>query len=316
MFITRLLFNKNLSFFVFLFLESSYKLRLKDLPENVTTELKWQLQSDPVAERWFYESFGLSPPKEGRGPQVLEDIEILFPETPLKLLKDVFEALQLCDLVDLLDKEKPRTLRPSLPLRDIRKKTNYSNRPTRFYSKAAVLTIGTGTGQAQSYAQRIGSFFKEFNSRSEVSTISIKALTQLCTVLFEWEEVKDTFEFGLAGHTETRLKRQLQRLQKGLRADEELQMKEKLERYVEMRKMKKKDRKLAIENRINQTMEELETESEKFQMRLGQWLTRKGWLKLYLTPHLVRTCLFVCFSFNRYGHTTEKAMGFNLAFTS
>ena len=44
------------------------------------------------------------------------DIEILFLETPLKLLKDVFDALQLFDFVDLLEKEKPRTLRPSLPL--------------------------------------------------------------------------------------------------------------------------------------------------------------------------------------------------------
>ena len=293
MFITTLLFNKDLSYFVYLFLESSYKLRLKDLPENVTTELKWQLQSDPVAEKWFYESFGLAPPKEGRGPQVLEDIEILFPETPLKLLKDVFEALQLCDLVDLLEKEKPRTLRPSLPLRDIRKKPNYSNRPTRFYSKAAVLTIGTGTSQAQSYAQRIGSFFKEFNSRTKVTTISITTLSLLSAVLFDWRQIKRSFELGISGSVETMLKRRLQRLQKGFRAEKELKMKEKLERYVEMRKLKKKDRKLAIERRINQTMEELQKESEKLQMSLGQWKTRKGWLKLRVTPYLVRACLFV-----------------------
>ena len=266
---------------------------MKDLSENVTTELKWQLQSDPVAEKWFYESFGLAPPKEGRGPQVLEDIEILFPETPLKLLKDVFDALQLCDLVDLLEKEKPRTLRPSLPLRDIRKRPNYSDRPTRFYSKAEVLIIGTATGQVQSYAQRIGSFLKEFNSRSKVTTISVKTITQVCTVLFEWRKIKGIFELGLAGNTETLLKRRLQRLQKGLTAEEELEMKEKLERYVEMRKLKKKDRKLAIEKRINQMMEELQTESEKFQMSLLDWKITKGWLKLRVTPYLVRSCLFV-----------------------
>ena len=34
------------------------------------------------------------------------DIEILFSKTPLKLLKGVFDTLQLCDLVDLLEKEK------------------------------------------------------------------------------------------------------------------------------------------------------------------------------------------------------------------
>lgn len=232
-------------------------------------------------------------PEKVEVPKSSKTSKFCFPETPLKLLKDVFDALQLCDLVDLLEKEKPRTLRPSLPLRDIRKKPNYSNRPTRFYSKAEVLTIGTGTGQAQSYAQRIGSFLKDFNSRSKVTTISMKTITQICTVLFEWGKIKSIFELGLAGYTETRLKRQLQQLQKGLRAEEELKMKEELERYVETRKLKKKDRKLAIEKRMNQMMEELQTESEKFQMSLLDWKIRKGWLKLRVTLYLVRTCLFV-----------------------
>lgn len=257
---------------------------MKDLPENVTKELKWQLQIDPVAEKWFYESFGLAPPKEGRVPRVLEDLEILFPETPLKLLKDVFDALQLCDLVDLLEKEKPRTLRPSLPLRDIRKKSNYGNRPTRFYSKAAVLTIGTGTlGQAQSYTQRIGSFFSQFNSRSKVTTISVKTFSQVSTVLSEWRKIMRDFVFGNAGRAETILKARLQRV---LNAEEELKIREQLERYVEMRKLKKKDRKLAFEKKINQLMEELQTEGEKFKMSVDQWITRKGWLKLRLTPYL------------------------------
>ena len=249
---------------------------MKDLPEKVTKELKWQLQSDPVAEKWFYESFGLAHPKEGRDPQVLEDLEILFPETPLKLLKDVFDALQLYDLVDLLEKEKPRTLRPSLPLRDIRKKPNYGNRPTRFYSRATVLTIGTGTlGQAQSYTQRIGSFFNEFNSRSKVTTISVKTFSQVSTVLSEWRKIRKDFVYGNVGRVETILKARLGWV---LNA-EELKIREQLERYVEMRKLKKKDRKLALEKRINQTMEELQTEGEKFKMSVDQWITRKGWLK-------------------------------------
>lgn len=264
---------------------------MKDLPENVTTKLKWQLHSDPVAEQWFYESFGLALPKGGRDPQVLENIEILFPETPLKLLKDVFDALQLCDLVDLLEREKPRTLRPSLPLKDIRKKPNFINRPTRFYSKAAVLTIGTATGQAHSYAQRIGSIFKEFNSRSKVTPISIETIVQVCTVLLEWREIKRKFEAGLAGNVETTLKRRLQWLhetsEKGLKA------KESLERYVELRKLKKKDRKLAIEKRINQTTEELQKEIEKLKLSLHDWKIRKGWLKLCLIQSLSCQNLFV-----------------------
>ena len=40
-------------------------------------------------------------------------IEILgmFPGTPVKLLKEVFEALQLYDLIDLLEEVKPRATR-------------------------------------------------------------------------------------------------------------------------------------------------------------------------------------------------------------
>ena len=115
----------------------------------------------------------------------------------------------------------------------------------------------------------------------------------LCTVLREWREIKENFECGDAGGAETSFKRELQWVKVFFNAEEELTIKEKLARYVEMRKLKKKDRKLAFKRRINQTMEELQKESEKFKMSLGQWITRKGWLKLRLTPYLIRTFLFV-----------------------
>ena len=90
----------------------------------------------------FYRSFGLD-------PDLLHDeldrrsIGTIFPDTPVKLLKEVFEALKLYDFAEFLEKAtKPRTLRPALPLKEIEKLSNVNNRPTKVYSKAKVLIVG------------------------------------------------------------------------------------------------------------------------------------------------------------------------------
>ena len=102
-------------------LESSYKPYLKDIPTRLTTELMCRLENDPLAKKWFYESFGL--PVTYTISDVLENISEFFPDTPIKLLKDVFQALELHDLVEILERAlKPRTLRPTLPLKEIKKK--------------------------------------------------------------------------------------------------------------------------------------------------------------------------------------------------
>ena len=81
--------------------------------------------------------------------------------------------MQLYDLAELLDKAKPRTLRPALPLEEIGNLSNASNRPTTFYSKAAVLIIDP-TRSANDTAERMASFFKDLNSGSEVNVISLQ----------------------------------------------------------------------------------------------------------------------------------------------
>ena len=93
---------------------------LKDLSEDMTAELTSKLRSDPVTLERFYQSFGLDPKKlSARG---LRNIGEFFPDTPIKMLKEVFEALKLYDLVELLEKvTKPRTLRPALSLKEIEK---------------------------------------------------------------------------------------------------------------------------------------------------------------------------------------------------
>lgn len=277
-------------------LDSSYKPYLKDLSKKVTTELKCRLEKDPLALKWFYESFGL--PATYTISDILENISELFPDTPLKLLKDVFQALELHDLVEILEKVKPRTLRPTLPLKEIKKLTNASNRPTRYYNEVAVLIIDTGTVRTHSKTGiRIGSFFKEFNS-SRVSTVTT-TLPRLSAVIGRWEltqvslenrrEAEGTqkcMELSLKSEVERGLK-DLERISLGnLPADvegllrmEELETKKELEEYIEMGKMKKKDKKLAIQKKINKTRKEQQEEKENFQLILEEWvLLCKGWI--------------------------------------
>lgn len=278
-------------------LDSPYKPYLKDLSKKVTTELKCRLEKDPLALKWFYESFGLS--ATYTVSDILENISELFPDTPLKLLKDVFQALELHDLVEILEKLKPRTLRPTLPLNEIKKMSNASNRPTRYYNQVAVLIIDTGTGRGHSKTGiRIGSFFKEFNSRSRVSTVTT-TLPRSFDVIRRWRDTqfrldhgfgveerqrkierafKDELELALKDLESISLGNYSADLERQLRT-EELETRKELEEYIEMRKMKKKDKKLAIQKKINQTREEQQEKKGKFQIILEEWvLLCKGWI--------------------------------------
>lgn len=168
--------------------DSPSKLCLNDLSEDVTAELTSKLRSDPVTLERFYQSFGLDPKKlSARG---LRNIGEFFPDTPVKLLKEVFEALRLYDLVELLEKvTKPRTLRPALSLKEIEKLPNVSDRPTKFYSKVQVLIIEYSDSAARDDdAERIGSFFKGLNPLSQVTTLRAKPPGELLEDLAKLRE--------------------------------------------------------------------------------------------------------------------------------
>ena len=97
-----------------------------------------RLKSDKVALEGFYRSFGLNPMK--LHTKELLDIKDLFPDTPVKMLKDVFEALQmqLYDLAEFLEKAtnaKPRALRPVISLNEIEKLPSANNRQKKFTPK-------------------------------------------------------------------------------------------------------------------------------------------------------------------------------------
>ena len=150
----------------------------------MTTELTSRLLSDPTALDRFYRSFGLDSTKfySRRGQWSITEF---FPDTPIKMLKDVFEALKLYDLVELLERvTKPRTLHPALSLKEIETLEDASNRPTKFYNKAEVLIIQDDEGIVGNNVEKIGTFFKTLNSQTQVTTSRMEPREDLLLDLF------------------------------------------------------------------------------------------------------------------------------------
>ena len=148
---------------------------------ELTEELTSKLNRNKHVLNRFYRSFGLD-------ADLLHDeldrknIGNIFPDTPVKLLKEVFEALKLYDFAEFLEKAtKPRTLRLALPLKEIEKLSNVGNRPTKVYSKAKVLIVDVCEAcesSADDDVETAGSFFKAQNSRNEVTTLKTDFLKE------------------------------------------------------------------------------------------------------------------------------------------
>ena len=163
---------------------------MKDLNKDAIRDLRARLACDKVSANHIYKSFGI----KGSFHQSMNIFE-LFPDTPVKLFKDVLEALQLYDLVELLEKpQKPqpvRSLRSALPLQEIEKLRKITDpRPTTYHSNVAVLII---TDVNDHHTEGIERFFKGLSSKSDVSVFKWKrwAYDELILVrLFERDETK------------------------------------------------------------------------------------------------------------------------------
>lgn len=270
----------------------------------MTTELTSRLQNDPVALERFYRSFGLNPGK--LRTRELFDIKELFPDTPVKMLKDVCEALQLFDLVELLDKiTKPRTLRPALPMKEIEKLPRANNRPIKIFTKADVLIINcSGEDGADCGAENFGSFFKVLNTQNQVTTLTAKSSGNLSEQLDKLRESQMTKDNDIL-----EVKRREERLQHSLEKKipynwynrhrrwipgyedkfsldpdeqvlsvfykEEAGMKKELEEMMEKSKRLTKER-ISIDEEIKEKKEELKKENEKFKMtvstQIDKWI--------------------------------------------
>ena len=278
---------------------------MKDLSTELTEELTSKLNRNKDVLNRFYRSFGLDPDllhdKLGR-----RNIGKIFPDTPVKLLKEVFEALKLYDFAEFLEKAtKPRTLRPALPLKEIEKLSDASNRPTKVYSKAKVLIVDVCEAcetSTDSDVETAGSFFKAQNSRNEVTTLKTVSFKELSADLNDLTRRKreEKSDVTRAQTREAQLKELLKnkipdswiklKIAERIREDElrmelmllfntekdeqlltlfskeEPAMRNELKELTEKRKQWETERKPLIEKQIKEKDEELKKETEKFEM--------------------------------------------------
>ena len=144
-----------------------HKLCLRDLSKEVFRKLERRLENDQTAVKQICQSFGIDRSRASTFSGILS----MFPDTPVKLLKEVFEALQLYDLIDLLEEGKPRatrSLRPALRLQEIEKLRNPDDRPISYHSSVAVLIIDF---EETRDTEGIEKFFKGLNTKSEVTVM-------------------------------------------------------------------------------------------------------------------------------------------------
>ena len=129
------------------------------------------MKNDQTAFKQICQSFGIDRSLFFSQASTFSGILSMFPYTPVRLLKEVFEALQLYDLIDLLEEGKPRatrSLRPALRLQEIEKLRNPDDRPISYHSSVAVLIIDFAE---TSDTEGIKKFFKALNTKSEVTVM-------------------------------------------------------------------------------------------------------------------------------------------------
>jgi len=245
---------------------------LKDLSEDLISEMGNRIEADHHAPRCILQSFGI-PDLFGRN---FRDIFHLYRDTPVKVLRDVCETLQLYDLVDLLEKSIPRvtkSLRPVLTLDEVRKLGKIDDRPiSHHHSRAAVLIFADGEVgcNAKSYA----SFFKSLNNKSEVNIIQCRD----CWNLTRERRMK---EFSLR-----RAKGEIQRLDRSIKKVKRGKQWQQVEQQTEIMKLTSE---LQMQR---QTVERLEKELEEIEAKvwkegknaetaaskmIDRWIQRQGW---------------------------------------
>ena len=141
--------------------------------ERVITEIQERLQRDPAAYKRVLQSFGIN--KYRSRLRNFSSIFQLFPDTPVTMLKDVFEALQLHDLLELLEIKsiKPHSsLQLAYTLDEIKKLNEVADLPTTYHSCGAVLIITDD--ENVSNVSAIKTLFTDLDSKSDVTEIVIQ----------------------------------------------------------------------------------------------------------------------------------------------
>ena len=132
--------------------------------------IKERLKRDRDAFKRVIQSFGIT--KKPSHLSSFSNIVRLFPDTPVTMLKDVFEALQLYDLLELLEIKsiKPhRSLQLAYTLDEIKKLNGVADLPTTYHSCGAVLIITDD--ENVSSASAIKTLFTDLDNKSDVTEI-------------------------------------------------------------------------------------------------------------------------------------------------
>ena len=148
--------------------------------EKVVLEIERRLQKDPDAFQSVLHSFGITKTKGSLFSDFFNIIKF-FPHTPVTMLKDVFEALQLYDLLELLEIkfaiEKHRSLQLAYTLDEIKELNGVADLPTTYHSCGAVLIITDN--ENVSSASAIKTFFTDLDNKSDVTEILTQEIPPL-----------------------------------------------------------------------------------------------------------------------------------------
>ena len=129
-----------------------------------------KLSADTVALDRVFRFFGLKVDfRPSRHVSCMRQIAHSFPNTPVDLMRQCFEALQMYDLVDLLEKAvKTSSLRPVLSSGEV-ETLRTGNLPTKSHNNVVVLVVNESADKDLN--QKIEGFFKELNSQNDVTVI-------------------------------------------------------------------------------------------------------------------------------------------------
>ena len=129
-----------------------------------------KLSADKVGLERVFRFFGLKVDfRPSRHVSCVRQIAHSFPNTPVDLMRQCFEALQMYDLVDLLEKAvKTVSLRPVLSSGEV-ETLRTGNLPTKSHNNVVVLVVNDSADKDLN--QKIEGFFKELNSQNDVTVI-------------------------------------------------------------------------------------------------------------------------------------------------
>ena len=182
--------------------------RMSHVNQRVISEIQERLNRDPDTFKRVLQSFGIS--KKPSRLRNSSSIFQLFLDTPVMIVKDVFEALQLYDLQELLEIKsviKPHSsLQLAYTLDEIKKLNGVADLPTTYHSCGAVLIITDD--ENVSSASAIKTLFTDLDNKNDVTEIltqdipTLRHLKEEINVMIHEISARlgDSFEGGFLLH--------------------------------------------------------------------------------------------------------------------